>query len=138
MASNSEGYHEPYEKLSAQTKDLHRALVSLQEELEAADWYQQRVEASEDEELKRVLAHNRDEEKEHASMVLEWIRRRDPVFAGFLRTYLFKSGDIVDIEAATEGKDSAGEARPASDDTAKPMLTVGSLMTGAMGGKGTP
>jgi uncharacterized protein len=76
----NEGYHEPVEKLSAATMDMHRAIVSLMEELEAVDWYNQRVDAATDPELKKILAHNRDEEKEHASMVLEWIRRHDPAF----------------------------------------------------------
>jgi len=86
---SNEGYHEPIEQLSAATRDMHRAIVSLMEELEAVDWYNQRVDACSDPELKAVLAHNRDEEKEHASMVLEWIRRRDPLFDKELRDYLF-------------------------------------------------
>src|SRR6266545_2371000 len=81
----SEGLHESAELLSQKTKDLHRAIVSLMEELEAIDWYQQRVDAADDTELKEILAHNRDEEKEHAAMVLEWIRRRDSGFDGKLR-----------------------------------------------------
>jgi ferritin-like protein len=91
----SEGYHEPLEKLSAATMDMHRAIVSLMEELEAVDWYNQRVDAATDPELKRILAHNRDEEKEHAAMVLEWIRRRDPKLDAELREVLFKEGDIA-------------------------------------------
>ncbi|MGQ9424947.1 encapsulin-associated ferritin-like protein [Gilvimarinus sp. F26214L] len=91
----SEGYHEPINELSDQTRDMHRALVSLQEELEAADWYNQRVEACKDPELKAILVHNRDEEKEHAAMTLEWIRRRDPVFDKELREYLFSDGPIA-------------------------------------------
>ena len=71
----SEGLHEAAENLSAETKDYHRAIVSLMEELEAVDWYNQRVDATEDEALAKVLAHNRDEEKEHAAMALEWLRR---------------------------------------------------------------
>ena len=74
----NEGYHEPIEELSAETRDMHRAITSLMEELEAVDWYNQRVNACSNPELKAILAHNRDEEKEHAAMVLEWIRRRDP------------------------------------------------------------
>ncbi len=85
----NEGYHEPVSELSAQTRDMHRAIVSLMEELEAVDWYNQRVDACQDEELKKILAHNRDEEKEHAAMVLEWIRRRDPTFDKELRDVLF-------------------------------------------------
>ena len=85
----NEGYHEPIEELSDETRDMHRAITSLMEELEAVDWYNQRVAACKDPELKAILAHNRDEEKEHASMVLEWIRRRDPAFDKELRDYLF-------------------------------------------------
>ncbi|MBB1076309.1 ferritin [Rhodoferax sp. 4810] len=86
---SSVGYHEPTEELSTATRDMHRAIVSLMEELEAIDWYNQRVDACADAELKAVLAHNRDEEKEHAAMVLEWIRRHDPSFDHELRDYLF-------------------------------------------------
>jgi hypothetical protein len=84
-----EGLHEPADALSAQTIDMHRAIVSLIEELEAVDWYQQRVDACRDPELKAILAHNRDEEKEHAAMVLEWIRRHDPRFSKELKDTLF-------------------------------------------------
>jgi uncharacterized protein len=73
------------------------------EELEAVDWYNQRVDATEDEALAKVLAHNRDEEKEHAAMVLEWLRRRDPVLDAHLRTYLFTEGDITELEHEAEG-----------------------------------
>jgi hypothetical protein len=85
----SEGYHEPIAELSDETRDMHRAIISLMEELEAVDWYNQRVDACRDPDLKAILAHNRDEEKEHAAMVLEWIRRHDPKFEGELRDYLF-------------------------------------------------
>ena len=91
----NEGYHEPVEKLSKETMDMHRAIVSLMEELEAVDWYNQRVDACSDPELKAILAHNRDEEKEHAAMVLEWIRRRDPKFDHELKDALFKEGPIT-------------------------------------------
>ena len=90
-----EGYHEPYEKLSEETKDMHRAISSLMEELEAVDWYNQRMDACSDPELRRILEHNRDEEKEHAAMVLEWIRRRDPKMDHELRESLFKDGPIT-------------------------------------------
>ncbi len=90
----NEGYHEPVEELSDETRDMHRAITSLMEELEAVDWYQQRVDACKDKELAAILAHNRDEEKEHAAMVLEWIRRRDPTFDKELRDVLFTEGDI--------------------------------------------
>jgi ferritin-like protein len=91
----SEGYHEPVEKLSEATLDMHRAIVSLMEELEAVDWYNQRVDACSDPALKAILAHNRDEEKEHAAMVLEWIRRQDPTFDKELRDYLFTEKPIA-------------------------------------------
>lgn len=90
-----EGYHEPVAELSAKTRDMHRAIVSLMEELEAVDWYQQRIDACKDEELKAILEHNRDEEKEHAAMVLEWIRRRDAHFSGQLKDYLFTDKPIT-------------------------------------------
>lgn len=91
----NEGYHEPLEKLSIETMDMHRAITSLMEELEAVDWYNQRVDAATDPELKAILEHNRDEEKEHAAMVLEWIRRRDPKMDHELREVLFKAGPIA-------------------------------------------
>ena len=84
-----EGYHEPINELSDETRDMHRAIESLKEELEAVDWYNQRVDACKDPELKKILAHNRDEEKEHAAMTLEWIRKKDPTFDKELRDYLF-------------------------------------------------
>lgn len=92
----SEGFHEPLDKLSTATMDMHRAITSLMEELEAIDWYNQRIDAASDPELKRILEHNRDEEKEHAAMVLEWIRRRDPKMDHELREVLFQPGDIAD------------------------------------------
>ena len=91
----NEGYHEPYELLSDATRDMHRAIVSLMEELEAVDWYNQRVDACKDPELTSILAHNRDEEKEHAAMVLEWIRRKDPAFDKELKDYLFTDREIA-------------------------------------------
>jgi ferritin-like protein len=100
---SNEGYHEPYEELSDETRDMHRAIISLMEELEAVDWYQQRVDACKDEELKAILAHNRDEEKEHAAMVLEWIRRRDKRFDKELRDYLFTDKPIVGLEHEHKG-----------------------------------
>lgn len=92
---SSVGYHEPIELLSDETLDMHRAIVSLMEELEAIDWYNQRADACNDAELKAILAHNCDEEKEHASMVLEWIRRRDPRFSKELKDYLFSDRSIA-------------------------------------------
>lgn len=92
----SEGYHEA--ELREETRDMHRAIVSLMEELEAVDWYNQRVDACKDRELRAILAHNRDEEKEHAAMTLEWIRRHDPAFDKELRDYLFTEKAIVALE----------------------------------------
>ncbi|MEX2165035.1 MAG: ferritin-like domain-containing protein [Sulfuricaulis sp.] len=86
---SSVGYHEPISELTAEVCDMHRAIVSLMEELEAIDWYNQRAGACKDPALQAILEHNRDEEKEHASMVLEWIRRKDPVFSKELKDYLF-------------------------------------------------
>lgn len=92
------GLHEPVESLSKKTQDTHRALVSLQEELEAVDWYQQRADACTDPQLKEILLHNMREEIEHASMVLEWLRRTNETFDAELRTYLFSKGEITKIE----------------------------------------
>ncbi|WP_242418515.1 ferritin-like domain-containing protein, partial [Frankia sp. CpI1-P] len=88
----------------------HRAIVSLMEELEAVDWYDQRVDAATDPELAQVLAHNRDEEKEHAAMTLEWLRRHDPVLDTQLRTYLFTSGPVTEVEQ--EAMDRGGSGDP--------------------------
>src|SRR5579859_7293074 len=107
----SEGLHEPADLLDDATIDRHRAITSLVEELEAVDWYDQRVQATNDPSLAAVLAHNRDEEKEHASMTLEWLRRRDPVLDRHLRTYLFTSEPVTEVEAETaSGGDDAPSA----------------------------
>jgi ferritin-like protein len=95
-AMSHEGYHEPVEELPDTIRDMHRGIASLIEELEAIDWYAQRVAVCKDDELKRVLEHNRDEEKEHAAMTLEWIRRHDPKFSHYLKEYLFTTGPIED------------------------------------------
>ena len=88
-------YQEPSSELSDDARDMHRAIESLKEELEAIDWYHQRVDLCKDEELKAILAHNRKEEKEHASMLLEWIRRNDPTFSKELKDYLFTNKPIA-------------------------------------------
>lgn len=85
---SSVGYHEPVDELAIETRDMHRAIVSLMEELEAVDWYNQRCDACVDADLKRILEHNRDEEKEHAAMLLQWIGRQDSTFALQLKTCL--------------------------------------------------
>ena len=107
----SEGYHEAAESLTPRTRDLHRAIVSLMEELEAIDWYQQRVDAAGDAALREILAHNRDEEKEHAAMVLEWLRRQDEGFDQYLRKYLFTDRPILAIEEAGNGPEAPAPPR---------------------------
>jgi uncharacterized protein len=122
MAGSSDTYHEPLDKLSPATQDMHRALVSLQEELEAVDWYQQRADACGDAELKAILLHNMREEIEHASMVLEWLRRRHPDFQTHLRTYLFQEKPILEIEAVDMGRTT-----PTTGSPQRMGLTVGTM-----------
>jgi ferritin-like protein len=119
---SSESYHEREELLTEGTKNLHRAIVSLKEELEAVDWYQQRAEACSDPDLRAILVHNKNEEIEHAMMVLEWIRRNDPVFAANIGTYLNSSGPITGIEKGQTG----GAEEPGSPGLS-PSLGIGSL-----------
>ena len=102
MSSASQGLHEPEDRLGSDVVDVHRAVVSIQEELEAVDWYNQRAHATEDTELAAILEHHRDEEKEHAVMLLERLRRHDPALDRHLKTYLFTEGSITDIEHAAE------------------------------------
>jgi uncharacterized protein len=90
--------HEERKKMTEKTLDLDRARQSIIEEIEAVNWYQERVDATDDEELKEILAHNRDEEKEHAAMLLEWVRRNDPAMDEELKTYLFKQKKVTEIE----------------------------------------
>lgn len=103
MASASQGLHEPEDRLGPEVVDLHRAIVSIQEELEAVDWYNQRAHATDDADLAAILGHHRDEEKEHAMMLLEWVRRRDPALDRHMRTYLFTEDPITEIEHEAEG-----------------------------------
>lgn len=93
---SSEGLHAPRERLSKKTLAMHHAIVSLMEELEAADWYRQRADDCEDDELREILLHNMREEIEHGAMVLEWLRRNDDDFDKQLRTFLFKDGELMD------------------------------------------
>ena len=124
-----EGYHEEPQELSEAVKDRHRAIISIMEELEAVDWYDQRVDATSDASLAEVLAHNRDEEKEHAAMTLEWLRRHDPQWDRQLRTYLFTQDPITEIEEAEdEGEEGSGGAGAAAGDGS---LGIGSLKGGA-------
>jgi ferritin-like protein len=111
MGDNSAGLHESTEVLKPETIDRHRAVASIMEELEAVDWYDQRIEAASDPELAAILAHNRDEEKEHAAMTLEWLRRHDPKLDEHLRTYLFTDKSVLAIEHEAEhGGDAASSA----------------------------
>ena len=119
-------YHEPYELIPAETRDCHRALKSLQEELEAVDWYNQRVSQCSDPALRDVLAHNRDEEMEHACMVLEWLRRNMDGWDANLRTYLFSELPITKIEAAKDAESGGAEGSHGGS-IAVPRVTIGSL-----------
>ena len=101
---SSEQLHAPRERLKPKTIAMHQAIVSLMEELEAADWYRQRADDCEDEALKEILLHNMREEIEHAAMVLEWLRRIDDHFAKQLKTYLFSQGNILEVEEEAEKK----------------------------------
>lgn len=106
MATSAE-WHEDYRAMSEAARNFSRAIKSVQEELEAVDWYNQRAEATQDPQLRRILEHNRDEEIEHAIMGLEYLRRVSPTFQKHMRTYLFSTGDIVDVEARATGKGDA-------------------------------
>jgi len=124
MAGSSGDLHESSEKLKPETIDRHRAVVSIMEELEAIDWYDQRIDAATDPELREILAHNRDEEKEHASMTLEWLRRHDPKLDQHLRTYLFTNKRLLDVEHEAE----QGSGEPAGSGNADDgSLGIGSL-----------
>jgi ferritin-like protein len=127
--ANSAGYHESLDKLRAETLDNHRALTSMQEELEAADWYDQRVDAATDQDLKDILAHNRDEEKEHFAMLLEWYRRRDAKMNEHLKTYLYTTGSLISTEQASSG--GGGGSADASGGGGS--LGIGSLKGGQQG-----
>jgi ferritin-like protein len=133
---SSESLHEAENRLKPETRDMHRAIVSLMEELEAVDWYQQRMDATENDELREILRHNRDEEKEHAAMVLEWIRRRDATFDEKLREYLFTEGSIVGRERAVEAGEleTNGASGTNGGRATRGPLTVGSLR-GPQGGR---
>src|SRR6202035_5459625 len=120
MAGSSAGLHEPGDSLNPELINRHRAIISLMEELEAIDWYDQRAAATGDESLAAVLAHNRDEEKEHAAMTLEWLRRHDCALDGHLRTYLFTELPVTEVEAAA----MASATGPVPDEGS---LAIGSL-----------
>ncbi len=122
---SSEGLHAPREVLSQEARLLHNAITSLKEELDAADWYRQRADDTEDEALREILLHNMREEMEHAAMVLEWIRRNNTDFGGHLKTYLFTDGPIVGIERAAEERVGQAVATGAADRGG--AVTIGSL-----------
>ena len=126
--ANSVGYHESEDKLKPETQDKHRALTSMMEELEAVDWYDQRVDAAGNAELAQILAHNRDEEKEHFVMALEWYRRRDAKMSSELKEKLFTTGSLVAKEVATEAGGSSDAAGSSAPDGS---LGIGSLKGGA-------
>lgn len=132
----SENFHERFEDLTPYTRDMHRAIVSLMEELEAIDWYQQRIDATQDESLKEVLGHNRDEEVEHAMMNLEWIRRKNPTFDAAARTFLFSEGPITEVEEKMKAAEAAGEppgaARSTPKSAAESRSNGGSLGIGSL------
>ena len=117
--------HEAADKLSPQTIDVHRAIVSLIEELEAVDWYNQRADACTDPPLQSILKHNRDEEIEHATMALEWIRRKFPKFDDALKTYLFTNGEITSVEEKAKDENGSDPSTKQVDRNAR--LTVGQM-----------
>ena len=123
MAGSSGSLHESESVLKPETIDRHRAVVSIMEELEAVDWYDQRIDAATDQELQELLAHNRDEEKEHAAMMLEWLRRHDAKLDEHLRTYLFTNKRLLAIEEEAGGKAEAGDKSSCGDGS----LGIGSL-----------
>jgi ferritin-like protein len=132
---SSESYHEPIELLSEGTKNMHRALVSLREELEAVDWYQQRAEACSDAELSAVLIHNKNEEVEHAVMTLEWIRRHSNVFDDHMKTYLNTTGSILEVEKAATGGGGGGGSTGNLSASAPSSENSTSLGIGSLKGK---
>ena len=81
------GLYEQYSELSMEAHDVDRVITSLMEELEAINYYNQRADVSGDESVCELMIHNRDEEIEHACMLIEWLRRRMPEFDGELRSY---------------------------------------------------
>lgn len=128
----SEGFHEPIEKLPPDVIDRHRAIVSIMEELEAVDWYDQRIACTDDQELAAVLAHNRDEEKEHAAMAIEWLRRNDPTFDAELRTYLFTTAPITAVEEQAIAGNGVADESSGSDEGKRSRSGGNSLGIGSL------
>lgn len=138
MAGSSGSLHEAPDALETGTVERHRAIVSIMEELEAIDWYDQRVDASDDPDLTAILAHNRDEEKEHAVMTLEWLRRNDEALDKHLRTYLFSEGSVLDVETGSapggpEAQDPGSGGQPGGSPA--PSGAAGSLGIGSLKGQ---
>ena len=104
------GYFEPYDALDDKTREISRAISSLREELEAVDYYNQRVATSTDPQLRSIMAHNRDEEIEHACMTIEWLRRNMDKWDDELKDYLFTEGDITALEEGNAGSETSGSA----------------------------
>ena len=132
MAGGSDSYHEPLEELSEKTRTMHQAIVSLQEELEAVDWYQQRADACKNEALKEILLHNMREELEHACMVLEWLRRNSADFHEYMSEYLFTEGSILEVEENHTGKNggsgsSGGDFTDAQGERIARLIKEGNL-----------
>lgn len=123
MAASSTTLHEPLEQLKPETPNIHRAIVSLIEELEAIDWYRQRADACSEDQLKAILEHNMNEEIEHAAMVLEWLRRHVPKIDEALKTYLFTTGDVTKLEKAVTN----GEAVEKANGRPGPRTTIGNM-----------
>jgi len=118
-------YHEPEEKLTEEAMEYHRIIKSVMEELEAVDWYNQRAVATNDPDVQAIVEHNRDEEIEHACMGLEWLRRNNPVWDEMLRTFLFTTAKITEVEEEGEGEEGAEESP-----TSKGSLGLGSMRGG--------
>jgi hypothetical protein len=121
-------YHEPRDQLPEEVINQHRAMASLIEELEAVMWYQQRAAVTADPQLKSALEHNRDEEMEHAMMLLEWLRRNFPGFDEQIRTYLLK-GDtpLLELEEIAEAQEEGD-----GDEDGGATATTGSLNIGSL------
>jgi ferritin-like protein len=124
---SSESLHAPRERLSKTTLSFHHAIVSVMEELDAIDWYRQRADDAEDETLKALLLHNMREEMEHASMLLEWIRRQDADFARHLKTYLFTEAPILEVEEAATAEGAEEKERPEAGASGEHGFTIGRL-----------
>lgn len=132
MSEASAALHEAPGRLRDETLELHRALVSLQEELQAIDWYRQRADACRDEALKAILVHNLDEEIEHAAMLLEWLRRNHGTFAAQFDQYLYSSGPVTAVEEAASAGSGADKAAPDPSAVAQAAQDCAAFTVGTM------